>query len=160
MIAQHCRCEAALALADAAQDLVLTWGWRPGDLAPAVRALLSSLDAFYWAYPKTAGCCPSARMCSTTDDGLTRDGRTKRFADALAATGAGVCNPSGIAKTLVEACAVAILDGFAPAGDPAVRLMAAKLAVICEVGHGAQAYDDLVADCRARVGLRRSGGSE
>lgn len=62
MTTSACRREAALALADAATDVIETW--THGDLAAAVRALDDALKAFNLAYPATGGeCGTSEGLC-------------------------------------------------------------------------------------------------
>lgn len=62
MTISACRYEAALALADAATDVIETWAH--GDLAAAVRALDDALKAFNLVYPATGDdCCTPEGFC-------------------------------------------------------------------------------------------------
>lgn len=62
---------------------------------------------------------------------------SKRHADALYIQ-CGACNPSGIANSIVEACAEVRKEGGATVDDGAVRLMAHQLASVM----GIFTYDD------------------
>jgi hypothetical protein len=76
----------------------------------------------------------------------------KRHRDAIAIQ-AGACNPSGIAHSIVEACAEirALPDHTGTkqiTGDPAVRLMVHQLAYICNVAGLDDGYSEAVNECR------------
>jgi hypothetical protein len=81
---------------------------------------------------------------------------SRRHSDALAIQ-AGACNPSGIAHSIVAACAEIRAEpntGTAQiTSDPAVRLMVHQLAFICGVISGAEelarepSYSEAHAEC-------------
>jgi len=48
----------------------------------------------------------------------------------------GACNPSGIAHSIVEACAECRNEGIPPQNDAAVRLIVSQLAYIVNVWDG------------------------
>lgn len=80
---------------------------------------------------------------------------TKRFKNALSIVNPGACNPSGIAHSIVEACAELRDEGAGTAticADPAVRLMIYQLGGICGLALGLDAneYAALVKECHAR----------
>jgi hypothetical protein len=52
----------------------------------------------------------------------------------------GACNPSGMARTLVQACDECRQEGGVPSTDPAVRLIVSQLAYICGIWDGASEW--------------------
>ena len=60
-------------------------------------------------------------------------GKTKRRQGDAIGIIAGACNPSGIVKTLVEACEEVDAEGTDPGGDPAVGLIMHQLAWIVDL---------------------------
>jgi hypothetical protein len=78
----------------------------------------------------------------------------KRFADALGIQ-AGACNPSGIARSLVQACEECIRGAVTQTADPAIRLMVHQLAYICAVdaiNDSPTLYHELTEACRKESG--------
>lgn len=78
---------------------------------------------------------------------------SKRHRDAtLIADGA--CNPSGIARSLVEACDECRAEGADVRTDPAVYLIVSQLAYLCGVWDGVsdtpRSYGEALAECCAR----------
>ncbi len=135
MMSTHCRCDAALALADAASDVTLSEG---EGLTAAMKILGDALQAFGMTYAQQAACCPLGNdglpgaILRQAETCATRNDPPPRVAEALAITRPGACNPSGIALAIVEACRQIRAEGGAPAKDAAVRLMASQLAWVCE----------------------------
>jgi hypothetical protein len=88
-----------------------------------------------------------------------------RFRDALAIVDPGACNPSGIARSIVEACREIreheTVGTKETCQDPAIRLMVYQLASICGVAE--YALERYIADeaaCKERLaelGLRPFG---
>jgi hypothetical protein len=81
----------------------------------------------------------------------------KRHRDAIAIE-AGACNPSGIAHSIVEACAeIRALPDYTGAkqitDDPAVRLMVNQLAYICNAAilDELEEYSKAENECRRHV---------
>ena len=60
---------------------------------------------------------------------------SKRHSDALAIW-EGACNPSGIARSIHEACKECIAENSSQREDAAVKLMVAQLAYVCGVWNG------------------------
>lgn len=87
---------------------------------------------------------------------LTENPNGKRFDDALFIQ-AGACNPSGVARSLVQAIAEARADGVDARTDPAVRLICHQLAFLCrveEIDSGStDVYRKLTADCSAGAAI-------
>ena len=79
-----------------------------------------------------------------------------RHRDALLITEVGACNPSGISRTLHDACRQATAEGSRPRSDPAVRLIGLQLAFLLDVGGviDTDEYARLTAACRTRAGER------
>ena len=79
-----------------------------------------------------------------------------RHRDALLIAETGACNPSGISRTLHDACRQVIREGGAQRTDPAVRLIGLQLAFLLDVGGviDTDEYARLTAACRARAGER------
>lgn len=87
-----------------------------------------------------------------------------RHTDALCIQ-EGACNPSGIAHSIVRACAE-IRNEPSPTGtsqitnDPAIRLMVHQLAFICGVTTGVEgfasgeSYEDAMRECRIQDNFR------
>ena len=74
-----------------------------------------------------------------------------RFRDALVIVDPGACNPSGVARSIHDACRQVIAEGGDQRADPAVRLMTAQLSELVG-GHPAPAdYAALFDACRART---------
>ncbi len=148
MTTSICRCEAALGLADAASDVIETWD--NGDLAAAVQVLDDALKAFNLVYPARGDCCPPVgSFCAGIK--LTPD-RVARFREAMVIVRPGGCNPAGIAHAVIDACRQVLLEGGAPASDPAVRLMVTQLAWVCSADNAdSEAYGALMAECSRRV---------
>lgn len=77
---------------------------------------------------------------------------SKRHNDALFIW-AGACNPSGIARSIADACAAVIRENGDQRTDPAVRLMVAQLAYLVGVwdGIGEMKFDTerMRSDCEA-----------
>jgi hypothetical protein len=79
-----------------------------------------------------------------------------RFRDALIIQD-GACNPSGIARSLHEACKECINEGVSQREDAAVRLITHQLAYLCGIITGAEelakepGYSALSESCRAKI---------
>jgi hypothetical protein len=77
-----------------------------------------------------------------------------RFQNARDVQKGGACNPSGIAKSLVEACAECTRDNASQREDPAVRLIVHQLAYLCnvsELDYSGDEYAKLMEFCEARI---------
>jgi hypothetical protein len=80
---------------------------------------------------------------------------SKRHADACMIVDPGACNPSGIAHSIIEACAEVRSEGGGTQGscdDPAVRLMVYQLAWICKVTDAMSDYNESLNLCTALRG--------
>jgi len=142
MTETKCLCDSALALADAATDVVATW--EQGDLAAAVRNLDAAVKGFQTTYSKTAGCCSSVASPVAVEFN-----QRSRFRVALSIYRAGACDPSAVALAIVASCRAARQEGGCPAQDPAVRLMANQLGAICDLGEP-RTDNQLVLECTRR----------
>ena len=82
---------------------------------------------------------------------------SKRHADAIAIQ-CGVCNPSDVARLLVEAIDEVFAEGADPktiCADPAIRLIAHQLASllnVAEVDNGLGVYRNLMVECHKLSG--------
>jgi hypothetical protein len=135
--------EAALALADAAADVVATRN-QGGDLEQAIRLLADSLGDFNTGL--------AGQVVEPTNTPAS-DVRANRFRRAVDIADPGACNPSGIALAIYEACQDARSEGVGTARDPAIRLMVTQLAYVCDADSGIDDYGRILAHCRARAGI-------
>ena len=79
---------------------------------------------------------------------------SKRFQMALDIQYGGASNPSGIARTLREACKECLTEGVSQRTDPAVRLIVHQLAHLCSVSEldsDFSEYSRLLAECEQRI---------
>ncbi len=150
----HCRCDAALALADAAQD-VLETGLEGQQTA--IQHLSDSLQVFGMAYAMQVDCCPlgmdrRAGQCLRLKDlPPEKMESASRFSEALSLITPGACNPSAIALAIAHACRQARSEGAVPSSDAAVRLMAGQLAWICQADAFFSELPDLIMECQRRI---------
>ena len=79
-------------------------------------------------------------------------GNYDRFRDALVIVDPGACNPSGVARSIHDACRQVAVEGGDPRTDPAVRLMTAQLLELVGGDPDPADYAALLAACRARAG--------
>ena len=75
-----------------------------------------------------------------------------RFRDALLIVDPGACNPSGVARSIHDACRQVLAEGGDQRSDPAVRLMTAQLSELVGGNPDPADYAALLDDCRARAG--------
>ena len=154
MSAPHCRCDAALALADAAQDVLETG---PDGQQTAIQHLSDALQVFGMAYAMQVDCCPlgidrRAGQCIRLKDlPPEKMESASRFSEALELITPGACNPSGIALAIAHACRQARSEGAVPSSDPAVRLMAGQLAWICQADAFFSELPQLIMECQRRL---------
>lgn len=74
-----------------------------------------------------------------------------RFRDALVIVEPGACNPSGVARSIHDACRQVAAEGGDPRSDPAVRLMTAQLSELVGGDPAPADYAALIDVCRARA---------
>ncbi len=154
MSAPHCRCDAALALADAAQDVLETG---PDGQQTAIQHLSDALQVFGMAYAIQVDCCPlgidrRAGQCIHLKNlPPEKMESASRFSDALELITPGACSPSGIALAIAHACRQVRSEGGAPSSDPAVRLMAGQLAWVCQADAVLAQMPSLIMECQRRL---------
>ena len=77
-----------------------------------------------------------------------------RFSNAVLIQDPGACNPSGVARALVEAIDEARRDDIRPEDDPACRLICHQLAFLlntAEIDGDIDRYYHLMRECRERA---------
>jgi hypothetical protein len=80
----------------------------------------------------------------------------KRFRNALFIQ-QGACNPSGVARSLAEACSECLAESVSQKQDPAVRLIGHQLAhilMIDEINYGLSVYCDLLRACEDQAKVK------
>ena len=75
-----------------------------------------------------------------------------RFRDALLIVDPGACNPSGVARSIHDACRQVLAEGGDQRSDPAVRLMTAQLSELVGGNPDPADYAALLDACCARAG--------
>lgn len=158
----HCRCEVALALADAAFDATLSEG---DGLIAAVALLKDALQTFGMTFAGPGHCCPlgidgKIGTNGRPGDRIGAEACRSRFAEALAIIRPGACNLPGVALAITDACRQVQIEGGVPVQDPAVRLMAGHLAWLCQSDDGAETHAELIADCHRRAAEESSHGPQ
>ena len=77
-----------------------------------------------------------------------------RFSNAVLIQDPGACNPSGVARALVEACDEARNENIRPEDDPACRLICHQLASLLnvdEINRDLDCWGILMGACRERA---------
>lgn len=80
-----------------------------------------------------------------------------RFSNAVLIQDPRACNPSGVARALVEAIDEARGADIRPEDDPACRLICHQLAYLLntnEFDHDQDLYSNAMSQCRARTASR------
>ena len=119
----------------------------------------AEFEPLFWSNENGWGDFASATKFSQEDTGavtLPTEGQwvrvSRRFRDAVGIQ-QGACNPSGIARSLVEACSECIAEGVSQREDPAVRLIVHQLAHLMDtrsIDDGLTLYRELMQTCEDR----------
>lgn len=136
--------------------------WTAGEPHVDPDALFAAVRRFNGAYHKTVatelrilGEAIAGAVPPEIDAAIRAGHETPiRFDSALKIVDLGVFDPATIARAIIDACGELQSKDDLPAFDSAVRLLASRLAWICEVPRCIKDCDELIFEC-VRRSLRR-----